>query len=195
MMLLKDNDYNVRFQQLITIGAKYMAVQNGKGILALDNLNVETHPRWSQVSVFDVSTSNSGSANDVWVDPKIWDMEKPQFTCTPPCTVVLPPWTAATSVVDYPLVTVSTGAWTSTITRPPMTVSQWVFRKITIEPNALEARDFGPGVVRPEVGIMPRLEPTKKWPGISYLGPDDVYTTITPTPKTPPALPTSFGPN
>ncbi|GAB0145580.1 hypothetical protein EsHS_00006007 [Epichloe bromicola] len=191
MMLLDNNKYNVRVQQLITIGAKFMAVQNGVGIPALDNLNVDSHPRWSQVSVFYVSTSHAGSDNDVWVDRKIWRMQNPGFTCKAPCTAVLPPWTAATTTIDYPPVTVSSGTWTSTITRPPMTVSEWVFRKITVGSNDLQARQAKPS----EVAVWPTLEPTKGWPGLTYLGPDGKYTTITPTAKTPPALPTTFGPN
>ncbi len=186
-MLLEDNEYNIRFQQLITIGAEYMAVQNGKGISALDNLNVETHPRWSQVSVFDVSTKNSGLNKDVWVDPKIWEMKNPAFTCTAPCTAVLPPWTAATSIVNVPLVTVSEGTWTSTITLPPMTVSEWVFRKITVSANELDAKG-----VRRTIKLMPTLEPTKMWPAITYFGPDNSKSTMTPAPKTPPSIPTAF---
>lgn len=190
-MLLDNNKYNVRVQQLITIGAKFMAVQNGVGIPALDNLNVDSHPRWSQVSVFDVLTSHSGSDHDVWVDRKIWKMKNPGFTCKAPCTAVLPPWTAATTTIDYPLVTVSSGTWTSTITRPPMTVSEWVFRKITVGSNALQARQAKPS----EITVWPTLEPTKRWPGLTYLGQDEKWTTITPTAKTPPALPTAFDPD
>jgi hypothetical protein len=48
-MLLDENFSGVRIQQIITIGAKYMAVQDGVGIKAADNLNVEIHPKWSQV--------------------------------------------------------------------------------------------------------------------------------------------------
>lgn len=36
-------------------------------------------------------------------------MDEPSFTCLPPCTVQLPPWTGATSTVYYPLITVSDG--------------------------------------------------------------------------------------
>lgn len=40
LMLLEDNNANVRIQQLITISAEYIAVMEGKGIKAIDNLNV-----------------------------------------------------------------------------------------------------------------------------------------------------------
>jgi hypothetical protein len=42
--LLEKNFSNVRIQHLVTIGAKYMAVMDGKGLLAKDNLNVNSHP-------------------------------------------------------------------------------------------------------------------------------------------------------
>lgn len=88
-----------------------MAVQDGVGIPALDNLNVDDHPRWSQISVLDVCP---GGVDLLWIDPKIWDMDIPSFTCPPPGHVKLLPWTGATSTVDYPLMTVSHGTWTST---------------------------------------------------------------------------------
>jgi hypothetical protein len=47
LMLLQNNLASVRISNLITIGAKYMAVMDGKGIQATDNLNVEDHPAWS----------------------------------------------------------------------------------------------------------------------------------------------------
>jgi hypothetical protein len=57
LLLLEKNFSNVRIQHLVTIGAKYMAVMDGKGILAKDNLNVNSHPFWSQISVLDVSSN------------------------------------------------------------------------------------------------------------------------------------------
>ncbi|KAJ6781688.1 hypothetical protein PWT90_10859 [Aphanocladium album] len=190
MMLLENNDYNVRFQQLITIGAEYMAVQNGRGILATDNLNVDTHPRWSQISVFDVSTKYSKSVNDAWFHPQIWDNKTAGFTCTAPCTAVLPPWTSATAIVDCPLVTVSQGTWTSTITRPPMTISEWVLQKITVGAHDLVVRG-----VDSVVPVTPTIEPTKTWPAITYMGPDSQMSTITPAPKTPVGIPTDKAPS
>jgi hypothetical protein len=94
LILLEKNFANVRIQHLVTIGAKYMAVMDGKGILAKDNLNVNTYPFWSQTSVLDVSGNGSLYDEMVWVYPKIWDMDEPKFTCSPPCKVKIPPWTA-----------------------------------------------------------------------------------------------------
>jgi hypothetical protein len=53
-----------------------MAVMDGKGILAKDNLNVNSHPFWSQISVLDVSSNGSMYGEYIWVDPKIWDMDQ-----------------------------------------------------------------------------------------------------------------------
>ncbi|KXX75186.1 hypothetical protein MMYC01_209619 [Madurella mycetomatis] len=92
LVLLQDNHAGVRIQHLIAIGAKCMAVMDSKAIPALDYLNVESHPRWSQVSVLDVA-SDGELAELLWTDLKIWDMEQPAFTCVPPCLVAIPPWT------------------------------------------------------------------------------------------------------
>jgi hypothetical protein len=117
-MLLTANGPNVRLTNLITIGAKYMAVMDGKGIAAADNLNVNTHPDWSTITTLDVGSNGTADfLSYLWIDPKIWDMDTPQVTCSPPCTLKIPPWTGATSTVNYPLVTVSQGTWKGEWTR------------------------------------------------------------------------------
>lgn len=194
-MLLKDNFSNVRITNLITIGAKYMAIHNGVGIKALDNLNVETHTRWSHISVFDVGGSGGGrgsrlNSNVIWIDPKIWKMETPSFTCSAPCTVKLPPWTSATSIVDFPRVTVSQGSWTSTITRPPMTVTEMLFEVVTLEAakgGKLQARQAFSE-------FWPKPATTSAWPAVRYKGPDGKETRTAP-PGAPPTPPTSIGPH
>lgn len=123
LVLLDGNHASVRFQHLITIGAKYMAVMDGVGIEATDNLNVDAHPFWSQISILDVASDGSQFDDVLWIDPVIWGMAQPQFNCHPPCTVRLPPWKGATSTIDYPRMTVSSGAWTSVLFRAPLTVS------------------------------------------------------------------------
>ena len=52
---------------LITIGAKYMIVQDSKGILAVDSLSTRDHSAWSQVSVYDPSSRSALDA--IWIDP------------------------------------------------------------------------------------------------------------------------------
>ncbi|KAH9219718.1 pectate lyase superfamily protein-domain-containing protein [Leptodontidium sp. 2 PMI_412] len=189
LLLLDSNFANVRIQNLITIGAKYMAVMNGKGISALENLNVATHPEWSQISVLDVTSSGAQFSDLIWIDPSIWKMDKPQFTCVPPCYVKLPPWTGATSTLDYPLVTVSDGTWTSTVTQPPLTISQWVFEVVTItqaNSNNMEKRQQNLDQ------IWPILAATPNWPGFMYEGLDGLSTTTVPNmayPTPPPFAP------
>jgi hypothetical protein len=58
-MLLEKNFSSVQINHLVTIGAKYMAVMDGVGIPAKDNLNVNAHSFWSQVSVLDMSSNES----------------------------------------------------------------------------------------------------------------------------------------
>ena len=113
LLLLNSNKPSVRIQNLITIGAKYMAVMDGSGITAASNMNVKAHPFWSQITIFDVKSSGRQFNNLIWIDPAVWNMAQPKFTCVPPCNVKIPPWTGATSTVNYPLNTVSSGTWTA----------------------------------------------------------------------------------
>ncbi|KAK1991996.1 pectin lyase-like protein [Colletotrichum falcatum] len=190
LVLLDSNRASVRFQNLVTIGAKYMAVMDGQGIPAMDNLNVKSHPSWSQISILDVSSTGSQFNDLVWLDPAIWKMEQPQFTCVPPCHVKIPPWTGATSTVNYPLITVSAGAWTSTITKPPVAVSQWVFKPVTLTQGATNGKfkRQNPAAFWP----VPALTPS--WPAVIYTGPDGSATTTAPTIAFP-TPPASIGPD
>ncbi|KAI4613082.1 hypothetical protein J4E83_007493 [Alternaria metachromatica] len=188
LLLLEKNFSNVRIQHLVTIGAKYMAVMDGKGILAKDNLNVDSHPFWSQISVLDVSSNGSMYDEYIWVDPKIWDMEQPAFTCSPPCNVKIPPWTRATSTLNYPLITVSDGEWTSTITKPPMTISEWVFEPVTLTGQAVNQKRQG------FEAFWPKPATTPHWPSVIYAGPDGDSTTVGPKISFP-KPPQSIGPN
>ncbi|KAK1959917.1 pectin lyase-like protein [Colletotrichum sublineola] len=190
LVLLESNRASVRFQNLVTIGAKYMAVMDGQEILAIDNLNVKTHPSWSQISILDVSSTGSQFNDLVWLDPAIWKMEQPQFTCLPPCHVKVLPWTGATSTVNYPLITVSAGSWTSTITKAPLTISQWVFKPVTLTQGAANGKfkRQKPAAFWP----VPALTPS--WPAVVYTGPDGSATTTAPTVAFP-TPPASIGPD
>lgn len=189
-MLLKGNSANIRIQNLVTIGAKYMAVMDGKGIPAVDNLNVDVHPDWSQISVLDVGSNGTTRFDElIWVDPVIWEMDQPQFTCSPPCNVKIPPWTGATSVVDYPLITVSSGAWTSTITAAPLTITEWIFEVVTLS--------SGPAVANKEKrtpdAFWPVPATTPFWPAVVYTGTNGQATTTSATVPFPDP-PASIGP-
>ncbi|KAH9207216.1 pectate lyase superfamily protein-domain-containing protein [Leptodontidium sp. 2 PMI_412] len=185
LVLLNNNFANIRIQNLVTIGAKYMAVMNGKGIPAVDNLNVDVHPFWSQITLLDVGNGSTQFNELKWIDPKLWEMDQPAFTCSPPCHVKIPPWTGATSTVNYPLITVTAGTWTSTITKPPITITEWVFDVVTLtEGNKKRAAD----------GFWPVPATTPYFPAIVYQGPDGKRTTTSAT-ETFPKPPQSIGPN
>lgn len=190
LMLLDSNYANVRIQNLITIGAKYMAVMDGNGIPALDNLNVNTHPDWSQISILDVGSNGTNFSETIWIDPSIWDVDQPQFTCSPPCNVKIPPWTGATSTVNYPLLTVSEGTWTSTITQPPITISQWVFEVVTLTQDNSQDKIKRQGFSE----FWPVPATTPGWPSVIYTGLDGSLTTTAPTMAFP-TPPVSIGPS
>jgi hypothetical protein len=170
LILANNNGPNIRITILITIGAKYMMVMDGKGILAADNLNVKEHPTWSQISAIDVGTNGTTNFfSQLWIDPAIWNMDQPKFTCSPPCTAKIPPWTGATSTVNYPLMTVSQGTWTSTVTRPPVTVAEWLFEPVTVLPAAAKKNK--------------RAASTTSAPGQFPSGPKSIGPNAPPPPK------------
>jgi hypothetical protein len=188
-MLLEENSAGVRIQQIITIGAKYMGVQDGVGVKAIDNLNVETHPRWSQISVWDVDGNGTSFDRAVWIDPEIWEMDQPAFTCSPPCYAKIPPWTGATRTINYPIMTVSSGTWTSRITRSPLTITNVLFEVATLtEGDSNRARKR-----QPYGEFWPTPITTPNWPVVTYKGPDGSTSTTAPTVKFP-AAPKSIGP-
>ncbi|KAF6838862.1 LysM domain-containing protein [Colletotrichum musicola] len=196
LILFEENYANVRWQNFVTIGAKYMAVMDGVGISALDNLNVEQHPRWSLVSVLDVS-GDKEFQDVVWIDPKIWAMETPRFTCAPPCVVKIPPWTGATSTVDVPILTITQGTWSTAITKAPLTISQWVFEVATLKPaGKVAARQTGQKrqVDAPFTEYWPVPATVPAWPAVTYQGPGGVVTSTTFSVPFP-TLPSSIGPN
>jgi hypothetical protein len=163
---------------------------DGKGILASDNLNVKEHPTWSQISAIDVG--NNGTTNflsQLWIDPAIWNMDQPKFTCSPPCTAKIPPWTGATSTVNYPLMTVSQGTWTSTITRPPVTVTEWLFEPVTVLSAA--ARNNRRAASTTSMWPVPATTPF--WPAFVYTGNDGKLTTTSASGQFP-SGPKSIGP-
>ncbi|KGO66430.1 Pectin lyase fold/virulence factor [Penicillium italicum] len=190
LVLLEENFENVRIQNLITIGAKYVAVQDGKGIKAANNLNVDSHPQWTQISVFDVSHSAPGFEDLTWIDPKIWLLETPSFTCSVPCTVKIPPWTAATRIVDYPLITVSSGTWTSTITKPPLTITDLVFEPVTIQDSSKKGKEKRQDLEP----FFPVPATTSAWPQVKYSGPDGKESLASPAGPFP-TPPPSIGPD
>lgn len=195
LLLLENNSAGVRIQNLITIGAKYSIVQDGVGILATDNLNVDSHPSWSQITIFE-TVSNAV----LWIDPKIWDVNDPTIYCQPPCIIKLPPWQGATSTLDYPLVTASGDGWTTTVTRAPVTVSNWLLEPITVggAGAAVAARQTDAAIAARDgevlATIWPTFAPTPVWPYVVFKGGDGQATTTRPTEPTHPPPPPPAGP-
>lgn len=124
-------------------------------------------------------------------------MENPSFTCLPPCHIKLPPYTATTRTVNYPLMTVSDGTWTSTITKAPMTISE-VLEIVTITADGgSNKRD---NAKRDSVKkrsahgfseFTPVAATTPFWPSIVYEGIDGQLTTTAPSvafPTPPPGI-------
>ena len=189
LMLLNSNFANVRIQNLITIGAEYMAVMDGKGIPAKDNLNVNAHPFWSQVTLLDIGSAEPMFREVIWIAEKVWDMDKPTFTCVPPCVVQLPPWEKATNTVNYPLMTVSDGAWTSTITQAPLTISEYMFEIVTLTAGSTNRRVKRAAL--PFAEFTPVLATTPSWPSIVYTGIDGQTSMTAPSvpfPTPPPSI-------
>ncbi|KAH6983653.1 pectate lyase superfamily protein-domain-containing protein [Ilyonectria sp. MPI-CAGE-AT-0026] len=161
LVLLEDNYSNVQIQNLVTIGAKDMAVRDGTAISALDNLHVKTHPHWSYISIFNV---NDPADDVLYIDSSIWDMDRPAFACSPPCRVQLPAWTKATRTVNYPRITVTDGTWKTTITEAPITISKWVFEIMTV------TREDGKVGKRDDLvsALIPLLATTPSWPAATF---------------------------
>jgi hypothetical protein len=182
LLWLEKNGPNIRVQHLITIGAKYSLVQDGRGIASKDNLNVEGHPRWSQITLFEASK------NEIhWIDPKIWDMDEPTVWCEPPCQLKLPPWENSTSTLDYPLVTASGEGCTSTITNSPVTVTQWVMEVLTVgDSAAVTAKARRDDVI---TSAKPTFTSTPVWPSLVFRGGDGKESTARPATPTHPGPP------
>lgn len=193
-MLLENNGAGVRIQNLITIGAKYSIVEDGVGVLAEDNLNVNSHPKWSQISIFE-----STSKEIIWIDPAIWNSPNPTIACKPPCILKMPPWKGATSTINYPIVTASgDGGWTTKVTRQPITVTEWLVESVTIQADGkqvaargVEARATDGDLVGT---IWPTFATTPVWPYVVYAGVDALLTTTRPVSPTHPGPPPPAGP-
>jgi hypothetical protein len=124
-----------------------MAAISKDVIPTLDNLNFKTHLPWPQASVLDVSGTTNPINNDILqIDSEIWNMEQQNFTCSAPCTVMLPPWAGVASTVNCPRLTVSEGSWTSAIAASPLTVTHWEFEIINFTVgNRAKKADAGLG--------------------------------------------------
>ncbi|KAJ3495220.1 hypothetical protein NLG97_g3548 [Lecanicillium saksenae] len=66
LVQLNENYENVRIEQLITIGSTDSFVTPSDVVMSLDNLAIDTHPSWSQISMVNATTGKSpdGDGND-----------------------------------------------------------------------------------------------------------------------------------
>lgn len=207
LVLLENNGAGVRLQNLITIGAKYSLVQDGKGLLATDNLNFKSHPQWSQISLFD-TTSNE----IIWIDPKIWSSANPTVWCEPRCILKFPHWTKATQTYNFPIVTATGPGWTTKITKAPITATEWIFDVVTIDASGKQVvgssnpkRDLDPPVTRADNAkradptttlgsIWLTFAPTPVWPTVAFRDGNGSMTSARPTSPTHPPPPPPAGP-
>ncbi|KAF6823885.1 carbohydrate-binding module family 18 protein [Colletotrichum musicola] len=104
-----------------------------------------------------------GNGSVIWLSPGIWDNDRPDVSCYPPCTLLLPPWLNNTFTIDYPLITSTDTVRhrTTTITFPPITETR-----------------------RPIQPIIP--ETTTTWPVVTWYDDDGQHTTRPPVPPPPP---------
>jgi chitinase len=123
--------------------------------------------------------SDTGNDKDlVWVSPEIWKQPNPQVYCQFPCTVVLPPFQGVTASTAYPLVTVTSSGYTTTVTRPPMTISVWWISTIVV------GQSSGDKTITPGVTLLT----TKTWPAFDMTDSAGrvFHTRATETPNPPP---------
>lgn len=131
---------------------------------------------------------DSGNEKDlVWISPDIWKQPDPKVYCQFPCTDVLPPYQGFTATTAYPLVTVTTSGHTTTIIRPPMTVSVWWISTLVVGRSTTD-KTVTTGVT---------LLTTTTWPAFATTDSSGrvFYTSATETRKPPPPYVTLHLPN
>jgi hypothetical protein len=69
LALIANNFEHVRIHNLITIGATNMIESDGYQIKSADNLAVDFHPYWSQISVFDPIQNEPDRCRDRLTEP------------------------------------------------------------------------------------------------------------------------------
>ncbi|TKW52249.1 hypothetical protein CTA1_11007 [Colletotrichum tanaceti] len=120
-----------------------------------------------------------------------WPNPSSTLECHPSCRVKIPPYTGTTTTVNYPLLTVSSEAWTSTIKVPPMTLSKLGFEVMTlVEGNGPKIKRDGLNR-RAFEDFWPVPATTAAWPVIIYNGPDGKASTASPKmayPTPPPSV-------
>ncbi|KAL3454952.1 PLC-like phosphodiesterase [Aspergillus heterothallicus] len=135
---LDSNYNNVRLQHVIAIGAEYILVADGNGVLSTDNLAIESHPAWAQISIFDVPSQgqapNPGDGDDsdggCNIDDNTWtdvDTREGEYFDT--------------SVLDIDLIGVPNGRQYITIVN--LTPYKFVYQNDTSHTYQMDEWDFG----------------------------------------------------
>ncbi|KAJ8125730.1 hypothetical protein O1611_g7907 [Lasiodiplodia mahajangana] len=111
LVQMQDNSGDIHFWNLITIGALNMISSDARDshieISALNYTNVDYHPFWSQLSLFEpaeVPEDGGDGGNLIYVDTAIWSLGGgATASCIPPCTLVLPPsQISSTTTISWP---------------------------------------------------------------------------------------------
>ncbi|KAL4733150.1 hypothetical protein BDV11DRAFT_175970 [Aspergillus similis] len=129
---------NVRLQHVIAIGAEYILVADGNGVLSTDNLAIESHLAWAQISIFDVPSQgqapNPGDGDDsdggCNTDDNTWtdvDTREGEYFNT--------------SVLDINLIDVPNGRQFITIVN--LTPYKFVYQNDTSHTYQMDEWDFG----------------------------------------------------
>ncbi|UKZ74106.1 hypothetical protein TrVFT333_001763 [Trichoderma virens FT-333] len=119
LVQMQDNSGDIHFWNLITIGSLNMISSDANDahteISALDYTNVNYHPFWSQLSLFeplDVPDDGGDGGNLIYVPTTIWAPGGggggggATASCIPPCTLVLPPsQIGSTTTISWPKLT------------------------------------------------------------------------------------------
>ncbi|EYB21918.1 hypothetical protein FG05_11578 [Fusarium graminearum] len=118
----------------------------------------------------------NGDDDVVYIDPNIWDSDKPTAGCQPPCTLVLPPWSLSTkTTITFPVITETlketwpettngvtkyrTTTITVRITLPPLTTSKIGVSNIVLTESISKPIPVRGSVIPPPVTLT---EPTHR---------------------------------
>ncbi|KAK4141196.1 pectate lyase superfamily protein-domain-containing protein [Dichotomopilus funicola] len=168
LVQLKDNSGGIHLWNLITIGALKMISSDAgdahTDISALDYTNVDYHPYWSQVSLFEppsVPDDGGEGGNVIYVPTTIWAPGgAATASCIPPCTLVLPPsLLGSTTTISWPplVTTLLSSAAGGTIRTITTTISIPAITTTAIDwwPVTVKSGDPTTAVITPVQSVKP----------------------------------------
>lgn len=152
LVLLRGDFANIRIENLGTIGAKYWPSWTAR----------VSRPSTTLTSTCTLTGCISAFLTLVATAP-------PSSPALRPATSIYSTLAGATSIVDYPLVTVRSDVWTSTIT-------EWIFEVVTLSDGPAGTREK-----RAADAFLPVLDITPFWPAVVYTGTNGKATTTSAT--------------